>query len=159
MAFSLTKTRKDIEDLVKQVFNGVDVYRQAVADDTILQHLSDGSVKPYVTYEVAHIQQEGRTSFAGPMNDDYVIPLRLKIVVAANEKEWGIPLGEELYDTGVRGILGHTFEWSGSVRARNYGLVNYPIKKSDGTPAAMVFPLNFAVPCVQLQEWDESSSS
>ena len=143
MTFSLSTLRSGIDTYLKNtVFPGQKVYKQAVADTTILQTDSAGVVKPYVSYALGDLQQWGSTSMIGARGDDYVLPLYLKIVVPGSDA--GILIGEALYDRCIDLFLGHKFTASGAVRKRAGGS-QFPLTKADGATEAIVYPVSFGI--------------
>ena len=141
MAFSLeTIDAAVLAYLRTTVFPGQTVHEQAVADDTLLERGPNGAVIPYVTYAMGDLQQWGSHSFTGPMGDDYVFPIHLKIVVPGD----GVGVGKKLYANCISRMLGVGFAWAGEIKKRAGGL-QFPIKKSDGSVEAIVFPVSFGL--------------
>lgn len=145
MSFSLSDIRADLNTFLDgTVFPGQTLYQQAISDTTILENFANGSVKPYVAVQYGDIQPWGSTSFVGPMGDDYMLPIYLKIVVAGDQSETGVPLGQLLYDRCIQRFLGAHFDWAGQIRKR-VGGDSIPIKSDTGAIEAMVFPVSFAL--------------
>lgn len=154
MGFSLEEIRADVDAYLKdQVFPGQPVHIQSVEDDEILEHDAAGKVLPYIAYQLGDIQQWGSKSFVGPMSDDYVWPLYIKIVVASTPQ--GKDIGAQLYSRCLQRFLGVSFPWAGQVRKRAGGSM-FPLVKSPGSTSAVVFPASFGL-LIQLAEIEESS--
>lgn len=157
MSFSLEDIWADVATFLKvTVFPGQPVHEQAISDTTILERFANGSVKPYVAVQYGPIQPWGSTSFVGPMGDDYMLPIYLKIVVAGDESPTGIPLGKTLYSRTIQRLLGKSFDWAGQIRIR-VGGDQLPIPSSTGAVEAVVFPVSFALG-IQLAEVPDLTS-
>lgn len=145
MSFSLLDIQEDVDTFIRDVvFSGQPVHEQAVEDLTILERMPNGKVRPYVAYLTGDIQPWGSRSFCGPRGDDYVLPVYFKIVVAGDNTPTGIPLGKQLAARCIDRFLGANFDWAGQVRKRAGGSM-FPIKKSDGSTEAIVFPVSFGL--------------
>ncbi|MCK9603250.1 MAG: hypothetical protein M0R66_02700 [Candidatus Omnitrophica bacterium] len=145
MSFSLDDIYADLDSFLNDtVFPGQAVHEQAVSDITVLERFASGAVKPYIAVQYGDLQQWGSTSFVGPMGDDYVLPVYLKIVVAGDESATGIPLGKQLYSQCIQRFLGASFDWAGQIRKRAGG-AQIPIKKSTGAVEALVIPVSFGI--------------
>lgn len=145
MSFSLEDIWADLETFLDDtVFPGQTVHEQAISDTTILERFTSGAVKPYVAVQYGDLQPWRSTSFLGPMGDDYVLPVYLKIVVAGDESSTGVPLGKTLYAQCIRRFLGASFDWAGQIRKRAGGS-QIPIKKSTGAVEALMIPVSFGI--------------
>lgn len=143
MSFSLSLIRADIDEFLKEtVFPGQTVYKQSISDTTILGRDAAGKVIPYVAYQAGDLEPWGSETFAGAAHDDYALPLYIKIVVPGNQA--GIDTGESLYDKCIQRFLGVSFPWAGNIRKR-LGGVSFPLRKSDGSTEAVVFPVSFRI--------------
>ncbi len=143
MSFSITTLRADIHTALDTVvFPGQTVYKQSIPDTTILSRTSNGLVEPYVSYALGDLQQWGATSMIGARGDDYVLPLYLKIAVPGSDD--GISIGEQLYDRCINLFLGQKFDGAGEIRKRAGGS-QFPIKKTDGSIEAIIFPVSFGI--------------
>ena len=141
MSFSLEVVDTSILNLLRTtVFPGQSVIEQAVVDSTTLVRGPNGVIKPYIAYSTGDLMPIGPRSFAGPGGDSYRLPIHLKIVVPGD----GVKTGKKLYWRALQYFLASDHPWASEVR-KTVGGSQIPIKKSDGSIEAIVFPAGFSV--------------
>lgn len=124
------------------------VVEQAIPDaDTVARTPSGGLMETYVAVQFGDLMEGATHSAAGPIGDDYILPVYTQ-VVAANAT-----VARKVANRVISAVLSESFEWSGSIRKRLGGGL-WPIVGSNGATEAYLAPASFSVP-VQLAWVDE----
>jgi len=115
------------------------VVEQAIPDIDTVERYPDGSVKVYVALQFGDLMEGQTHSAAGPIGDDYIVPVYVQAVAPSAE------IARKVANRVVSAVLGESFQWSGSVRKRLGGGL-WPIVGSNGATEAYLAPASFSVP-------------
>lgn len=137
MAISLTQTQDGILAHLSSAIP-FDVIEHAIPDSKSVLRYPDGSVKPYVAVQFGDLDARGARSFAGPVGDDYQLPIYVQVVAGSPSS---CRAGANRI---IEAFLGEDFPWSGSVRKRPGGAL-FPIEGTNAGTEAFIFPLSFGL--------------
>lgn len=132
----------EIQDAILAHLKGMTIAKveeHAIPDLAAVPRSDNGDVVPYVAIQFGDIiASSSGTGFAGPLFDDYQMPIYIQ-VVASDTRE-----SRRLANFITGRFLGSDFPFSGSVRKRMGG-AQFPMEGTDGSIEAYIWPLSFTV--------------
>lgn len=114
------------------------VVEQAIPDSKTVRRNSVGAVEPYVAIQFGDLQVGSTTSFAGPVGDDYILPVYTQAVGSTAR------IARQVSNRVRLALIGASFDWAGQIRKRPGGGM-FPIVSSNGATEAYQFPASFGV--------------
>jgi hypothetical protein len=115
-----------------------DIHEQAIPNSQTVLRNSVGEIDPYIAIQFGDLQQGSTTSFAGPIGDDYILPVYIQAIAPSAR------IARRIGNRIRRAMLGQSFPWTGSVRKRPGGGM-FPIVTSNGATEAYQSPASFGI--------------
>jgi hypothetical protein len=114
------------------------VIEQSIPDSQTVLRNSAGDIQPYVAVQFGDSQQQGSRAMAGPLGDDYVIPIYTQAIGPTPK------IARQIANRVRAALLGAAFEWSGTLRKRPGGGM-FPITSSNGATECYQTPASFGL--------------
>jgi hypothetical protein len=137
-----TLTIDDTQDAILEYLDneiGVTVAEHAIPSLQSLPRDVTGKIVPYVAVQFGDLIPVPRgEGFAGPLFDDYRLPLYFQAVAHSAEEARRLAN----FVTGI--FLGQTFPFGGDVRKRVGGSM-FPLENNNGGVEAYIAPLSFSL--------------
>lgn len=147
MASSLEQTQEQFLADLRAYFARwrVQVVEQSIPNIKTVRRNSVGQIEPYIAVQMGDTQAGYQHSMAGPIGDDYYLPVYMQAVAALPAD------ARKAANRILTACLGKSdFPWGGSMRKRPGGNM-FPIVTSDGATEAYQFPSSWSL-LIQIDE-------
>lgn len=130
--------QENILTYLQEQFPNYKIVEQAIPNSQTVLRDAGGAIPVYGAVQFGDLQVGATTSFAGPVGDDYVMPVYFQAVgpTARSARRFANKIR--------KAMIGASFDWSGSVRKRPGGGM-FPIVSSNGATEAYQMPASFGV--------------